>query len=128
VVYIHIFPFWYVVPRKNLATLNRRQLPNPTFIPFVVVFFHSLIDEKWKRETTQTIRSHLLHTYGAIGLGDFRPLGDCLLWALFRSYKRYICVNFYKNGLGYILGYIFTSLSGHPEKNQKSLKVYTKEI
>jgi hypothetical protein len=55
----------------------------------------------------------------------FRPIGECLLWAVFRKLQMYstffngksYAFCFYKKNqkmLGYILGDYFTNPSGHP--------------
>jgi hypothetical protein len=42
------------------------------------------------------------------------------LWQLFQRLK-YVCIDFDKNGLGYILGDFFTNLSGHPSSHLVTL-------
>jgi hypothetical protein len=58
---------------------------------------------------------------------DFRQLDDCFLWAVCEKVQKKpkyficlfpwkkLCIKFDKKGLGYILGNIFKTSSGHPE-------------
>jgi hypothetical protein len=59
---------------------------------------------------------------GRIFAQYFCPLGDCLLWTVFRRLHTYI-VHFF-NGTGYALGHIlgdyFSNSSGHPAEHYDS--------
>jgi hypothetical protein len=71
--------------------------------------------EWWRRSIDMLARIRVTR------LGEFYPLGDCLLWAVFMTE---ICthinfglwnffIHFDKNGFSYLLGDLFTNSSGH---------------
>jgi hypothetical protein len=70
-------------------------------------------------ETRVTRLGDVSHTWRVFTLGSFLKiiyLSSTNLWVTFFHGKK-LCINFDKNGLGYILGDFFTSSSGHPARN-----------